>query len=155
MILSNQVRCVKCNDKPYSANRHDFQTCKCGSISVDGGMAYLRRSGDLNQYEDISIEIPDEAAKAAMEAIQATRMFEHGTLVESTILSDTLQVLKEHNIEMVTEFPTVIWEKVYQATYDAIAYAIETRRNSLGILCAIVRTYRDEAGVKFVLKETI
>ena len=60
MILSNQVECLKCGDKPFSTNRHDFKYCKCGNIAVDGGMDYLRRVGKLDEYKDISIEIPDE-----------------------------------------------------------------------------------------------
>lgn len=74
MILSNQARCKRCNDTPYSANRHDYQSCQCGAIGVDGGMDYMRRvAGDLNNIEDISITIPDDAAKAAIAAIDNAR----------------------------------------------------------------------------------
>lgn len=52
-ILSNQVKCNKCGDTPFSTSVHDFKYCKCGSIAVDGGMSYLRRVGDINNYEDI------------------------------------------------------------------------------------------------------
>lgn len=69
-ILSNQVRCQKCGDAPYSANRHDFKSCQCGAISVDGGMDYLRRVGDIHGYDDLSIEIPKEASVAAMAKIE-------------------------------------------------------------------------------------
>lgn len=61
MILSNQVRCHSCNDTPYSANRHDYKSCKCGAIAVDGGMDYLRRVGDIRAYDEMSIEINDTA----------------------------------------------------------------------------------------------
>lgn len=70
MILSNQVRCFKCEDTPFSGNRHDFRTCKCGNVSVDGGMDYLRRVFETKDYEDISIEINDEAYRASKEAIK-------------------------------------------------------------------------------------
>lgn len=56
-ILQNQVRCNKCNDEPYSAHRHDFVECKCGNIAVDGGMDYLKRSGDLYNYTELSVSI--------------------------------------------------------------------------------------------------
>lgn len=70
MILSNQVKCDKCGDKPFSANVHDFRSCKCGSIAVDGGMDYLRRVGNIDAYTDMSIEVPQEAVDAAKDAIK-------------------------------------------------------------------------------------
>jgi predicted Abi (CAAX) family protease len=70
MILSNQVRCNKCGDEPFSAHVHDFKQCSCGNVAVDGGMEYLRRVGNLLDYTDMSIEIPREAAKAAIEQIE-------------------------------------------------------------------------------------
>jgi tRNA(Ile2) C34 agmatinyltransferase TiaS len=53
-ITRNAVRCLKCNDVIESKHRHDFVRCECGAIAVDGGQAYLKRSGDLNGYEDLS-----------------------------------------------------------------------------------------------------
>lgn len=70
MILSNQVRCNQCGDEPFSANTHDYRTCSCGNIAVDGGMSYLRRVGGENGYTDMSIEIPDRAYNAAIENIK-------------------------------------------------------------------------------------
>lgn len=70
MILSNQVECNKCGDKPYSAHRHDFKHCKCGWIAVDGGMEYLKRSGNLVAYKEMSIDWDDEVANACLANIQ-------------------------------------------------------------------------------------
>jgi MinD superfamily P-loop ATPase len=64
VVVSNQVRCKKCNDTPYSANRHDFKYCKCGAIAVDGGMDYLKRVGDLKACEEMSITITPETKAA-------------------------------------------------------------------------------------------
>ena len=52
-IISNKVRCKLCNDIIESRHTHDFNTCKCGNISVDGGKYYLRRVGCSN-YEELS-----------------------------------------------------------------------------------------------------
>ena len=70
MILSNQVKCNRCGDEPFSGSVHDFRSCKCGNIAVDGGMSYLRRVGDIDAYTEMSIEIPNEAYKAAKDAIK-------------------------------------------------------------------------------------
>ena len=55
-ILVNKVQCLQCGDIIESKYRHDFVTCKCGSISVDGGKDYLRRVGNLSKetYKDLS-----------------------------------------------------------------------------------------------------
>lgn len=39
-ILCNGAVCKKCGDFIRSNNRHDFVTCSCGNISVDGGSWY-------------------------------------------------------------------------------------------------------------------
>jgi hypothetical protein len=58
-ILRNRVRCLECNEIIESHTRHDFVKCKCGNIAVDGGLAYLRRVGNIDRYEELSEEIPD------------------------------------------------------------------------------------------------
>jgi hypothetical protein len=37
-----------------SAHRHDFRTCACGKIAVDGGRDYRRRVGDPALIEELS-----------------------------------------------------------------------------------------------------
>lgn len=53
-IISNKAMCIRCNDIIESVHRHDFVTCKCGAIFVDGGHDYLRRGGDLDNIEELS-----------------------------------------------------------------------------------------------------
>ena len=60
MIVSNQAKCKKCGDVIYSAHVHDFKSCKCASIAVDGGMSYIRRVGNLDTIEEMSIEVPEQ-----------------------------------------------------------------------------------------------
>ena len=77
MIVENTVVCLSCGDKIVSKHRHDFVTCTCGSVSVDGGQEYLRRIGDFGNAMDISWSLPDdvykECAKAAQNALDAGR----------------------------------------------------------------------------------
>ncbi|MGN0115087.1 MAG: hypothetical protein ACI396_07140 [Acutalibacteraceae bacterium] len=58
-ILVNKIRCKKCNDIIESKSVHDFKTCKCGAVSVDGGNCYLRRCGNPEDIEELS-EYEDE-----------------------------------------------------------------------------------------------
>jgi hypothetical protein len=79
MIIQNAVTCLGCGDFIVSKHRHDFVTCTCGAISVDGGQSYLRRAGSLTpgSYVDHSWELPDElyqsCANAVEEAIDTNR----------------------------------------------------------------------------------
>jgi len=40
---TNKARCDCCGDVLVSEHRHDFRSCSCGNLSVDGGSAYVRR----------------------------------------------------------------------------------------------------------------
>jgi Zn finger protein HypA/HybF involved in hydrogenase expression len=43
-LLINAIQCKTCGVLIESVHRHDYQTCPCGSVSVDGGDAYRKRS---------------------------------------------------------------------------------------------------------------
>ena len=72
-ILLNEAKCTKCGDVITSKHRHDYVKCKCGSIAVDGGMSYLRRSGDINNYEDRSIVVSEPDMKKLLEVAEWCR----------------------------------------------------------------------------------
>jgi hypothetical protein len=46
MIIRNAAQCAKCEDVIESKHRHDFVSCKCGAIFVDGGKDYFRAGAD-------------------------------------------------------------------------------------------------------------
>lgn len=70
MIIQNAVTCLGCGDFIVSKHRHDFVTCTCGSISVDGGQSYLRRVGDFANAVDHSWELPDELYRQCADAVE-------------------------------------------------------------------------------------
>lgn len=53
-IICNKAQCVVCGDVIESKNRHDYVSCKCGAISVDGGKDYVKRSGISGQCIELS-----------------------------------------------------------------------------------------------------
>ena len=73
MIISNSATCRKCKDFIFSRHVHDFVTCKCGAISVDGGQDYLRRVGDPADFIESSFSLDDEVFFAAREAVKLAR----------------------------------------------------------------------------------
>lgn len=41
-LLRNAAKCGNCGAIVESKHRHDFMSCECGDIFVDGGLAYHR-----------------------------------------------------------------------------------------------------------------
>lgn len=55
-IFMNQAQCLLCKEVIVSENRHHYNTCKCGNLSVDGGSWYLKRSFKKeDSWEDLSV----------------------------------------------------------------------------------------------------
>ena len=53
-IIKNCIRCKLCGDIIESTSTHDFKFCSCGKIAIDGGYNYLKRSGNPNDWEELS-----------------------------------------------------------------------------------------------------
>jgi hypothetical protein len=73
MIVQNAVNCLSCGDLIVSKHRHDFVTCTCGAISVDGGQEYLRRVGDFANAVDLSWSLSDELYRACADAVEEAK----------------------------------------------------------------------------------
>ena len=61
-ILRNMIKCNSCGDIIESTLWHDYKSCSCGRVSVDGGHDRLRRGvtespddyTDLSEFEEES-----------------------------------------------------------------------------------------------------
>lgn len=62
-IQRNSATCNKCGDQLVSEHRHDFVTCQCGNLSVDGGLDYLKRTYGVAGYTETSIKGGDDDAR--------------------------------------------------------------------------------------------
>lgn len=65
IITRNRIRCKRCNDVIESFYTHDFKWCKCHLVAVDGGHEYMRRCGNKEDMEELSIytKVEDEYTK--------------------------------------------------------------------------------------------
>ena len=54
-IVRNRAQCPKCKDVVESTHVHDFRNCRCGAISVDGGLEYLRRGWMDDRFQPIEL----------------------------------------------------------------------------------------------------
>lgn len=59
-IVRNAAQCAVCKDIIESTHRHDWVTCSCESIFIDGGKDYLRAGGYPEHF--ISLLETDENA---------------------------------------------------------------------------------------------
>jgi hypothetical protein len=57
-IILNMARCDVCNTVVMSSSVHDFRTCPCGKLSVDGGREYIRRAID-GPFTELSVVFVD------------------------------------------------------------------------------------------------
>lgn len=59
-IIKNTIQCRKCGDIIESKHVHDFVTCSCGAVAIDGGHDYLRRCGNKEDIIELSIVKSDD-----------------------------------------------------------------------------------------------
>ena len=61
MIIKNAAKCLKCGETIESKHRHDFVSCSCGNLFVDGGKEYLRRGYiDGSMVQELSVQLSEE-----------------------------------------------------------------------------------------------
>ncbi len=141
MIISNQGRCKLCGDAPFSAHRHDFKSCECGEICVDGGTVYIRRlAKNFNNFTEMAIIIDDKAfddITARLDEELEADILDAGNL---TLL--TMTMLEEYDIRPIVT-PTVDMHAVRHAAREGVFWATGTGRNGFGVLSALMRYVRD------------
>ena len=165
-ILSNQVLCRLCGDAPYSAGRHSYRPCKCGKVSVDGGQEYLRRVYDDDaDYIDISIEWSMAEYQRVHDALNPLwrPMVEamgppggESLVIENPVVIEVRNKSKESRESLVMKEnqsrDAVAMLYIDLRSLDigklpiyrkAVDWALTTRRNTMGVICALARTERD------------
>lgn len=56
------LHCGSCGDVIYSVNRHDFRSCSCGSVTIDGGREYTRVLTNTNaDYSSVVVDLLTDA----------------------------------------------------------------------------------------------
>lgn len=54
-IISNKIKCKKSGDIIESKSTNEYKRCSCGAVAIDGGKDYLKRIGNEEDYEEMSI----------------------------------------------------------------------------------------------------
>jgi hypothetical protein len=65
VVVTNEARCLSCKDVIQSLHRHDYNSCSCGNLTVDGGHDYLKRSfrDGRDSWEELSETYDEEVEK--------------------------------------------------------------------------------------------
>ena len=113
IIVKNAIKCKKCGDIIESKYTHDFITCSCGLCSVDGGLDYLRRCGNPDDYEDLSeykeievvpkYKVGDKVVfkyvfdfNTVVGVVQMVDIFPNSTTIDYDILNEQDPLLYKH-----------------------------------------------------------
>lgn len=56
-IIVPAVQCNICGDVVYSRTKHDYRSCSCGHVAVDGGFDYFKVVGNEDDFEITSVEL--------------------------------------------------------------------------------------------------
>jgi hypothetical protein len=57
------LKCLKCQDVIFSRTRHDYRSCTCCLIAIDGGFDYLKISGNTGTFQIVEINLPDDITR--------------------------------------------------------------------------------------------
>ena len=113
VLIKNAIKCKKCGDIIESKYTHNFVICSCGACSVDGGLDYLRRCGnlvdweDLSEYEEVEVtpkyKVGDKVIfkyvfdfNTVVGVVQVVDTFPNSTIVDYDILNEQEPCLYKH-----------------------------------------------------------
>ena len=69
-IIRNKAQCLLCGEIIESKFTHDYVTCSCGNLSVDGGRSYLKRSIKQSTTEPQWIDLSERVWEDDPEGIR-------------------------------------------------------------------------------------
>lgn len=76
-VLRSQIECPSCHQIIASLHRHDFRSCRCGAVSLDGGRDYCRvlfhRARAIDRSLVIDADVTKEDARRLIEVLNAVR----------------------------------------------------------------------------------
>lgn len=94
-IIQNEAQCMKCGDIVVSKHVHDYVGCRCGAIFVDGGMEYLRRGGEDEDFVDRSMIMDPDALT---ECVDAVKYAEENNKNELGIALSVIRILRDFEL---------------------------------------------------------
>ena len=100
-IIQNEAQCMKCGDIIVSKHVHDFVQCRCSAIFVDGGMEYLRRGGEDEDFIDRSLRIE---LRALDDCVNAVKYADENNKNELGVALSVIRALRSYRLLDETKF---------------------------------------------------
>ena len=97
--MRNRAKCKLCEEILESFHRHDYVTCKCGEIFIDGGQDYLRCGANdwqnfLRVEDDGTITYPKIVEKSEEIEVIAQEIQKETTITTKPSRKETIEMLK-------------------------------------------------------------
>ena len=106
--MRNRAKCRLCGDIIESLHRHDFVTCKCNEIFVDGGNDYLRcGAGSWDNF----LRVKDNGEEISVSLVEEKKEPEEAYKSPTTITIDTsasIEAAKPTRKELLERIKTCI-----------------------------------------------
>lgn len=99
------VICKLCGTSVFSFHRHDYRSCKCGEVSLDGGLDYHRVVAN-NLLNAIKAEGSIESnIKSIRETFEWTQSYaKNGSLLKTPVTSKLKKLTTDHIIGILLYF---------------------------------------------------
>jgi hypothetical protein len=75
-------KCLLCGDTVFSRARHDYRTCSCGQLAVDGGFDYTKL-GYVSENDVERTQVEVSASEAELYEDWNTRKDNFGVIKEN------------------------------------------------------------------------
>jgi hypothetical protein len=119
-MVCNRAMCLKCKDVITSRHRHDFVTCGCGNLSLDGGNDYRRTLYEnWTMVSDMSIYLDEPFEIVRVHAARGSR----GKDGNQPLTWIPLCWMSNDYLEAVLDYGCVAWFK--DLVHKEIAYRKE------------------------------
>jgi hypothetical protein len=56
-VVCAGLQCLDCGEIVVSLHRHDWRSCKCGKVFIDGGRDYVRYGGDAQNMKHVTVRL--------------------------------------------------------------------------------------------------
>lgn len=136
--MRNRAKCKKCESIIESYHRHDYVSCKCGEISVGGGLEYFKCSAnDFNNF----IRIDDEGNEIIV-SVKDKDTKEQKPLSESNLENQSLNTSKPSREDLLNMLEEMV--KSYEALPEYVMLTPITHADYVAGLLLLLSLLRSE-----------
>jgi hypothetical protein len=128
--MRNRAKCRLCNDILESIHRHDYISCKCEEIAIDGGTAYHKCHA--RNWENF-IRVDDEGNEVIPKIVQAETIKEPSILQPPALKETDAKTEIDSLIETYENLPQdALIQPITHYQYLSLLYLLKAQLVSRG-----------------------